>query len=445
MTSRDKTHTSAIDAYLTALAARLTVAPAERATILEEIRGHLEEASAAEVARGATEAEGQAHAVAAFGSVATAAHSINSALPVYWDLRRMAWGIVLGVLAIWVVWTLVTFPFLVQMVTDHQLNTIDGSPGNLLFIASPLAFGLFYVLRDGPWAALLILALFGAIAFVLGSRASNGRRAGLAFGLGVVVGLPFLLPAIVYTNSFIRPLAMLLFIVPIWLLVPYAIFAAWLGARTTQMRDAHALGRPPSAIRAVRGAATTAHGIRRLSASMLVGLVLLVALLGANGWSLVRAANIAPPVAVPVSQQLADAQRNLPFTIPQPGYLPDGAVLTRVDMGEAWCGQRCSVTLTYHNPDGTWLLLSVIPHDPSGPLSMEPGASPPLPSSPDAPDAFSSVSVGSYHQVWWLGDVETTEQQRSLSWDDGTLEYGLITNGPLSADALRQIAASLSS
>ncbi len=304
MTSRKRTSSATIDAYLTALAARLTVAPAERATIIEEIRGHLEEASAAEVARGSTEAEGEARAVAAFGSVATTAHSINVALPVYWDLRRMAWGILLGVLAIWIVWTLATFPFLVQMVTDHQLNTIDGSPGNLLFTASPLAFGLFYVLRDGPWAALLILALFGAIAFVLGSRASSGRRAGLAFGLGVVVGLPFLLPAIVYTNSFIRPLAMLLFIVPIWLLVPYAIFAAWLGARTTHMRDAHALGRPPSTIRAVHGVATAAHGMRRLSASMLVGLVLLVALLGANGWSLVRAANIAPPVAVPVSQQI---------------------------------------------------------------------------------------------------------------------------------------------
>ncbi len=445
MTSRERMSSATIDAYLAALANRLTVEPAERATILEEIRGHLEEASAAETARGATEAEAETRAVASFGSVTVTARSINAALPVYWDLRRMVWGILLGALTIWVVWTLVTFPFLVQMATDHQLNTIDGSPGNLLFTASPLAFGLFYVLRDGPWAALLILALFGAIAFVLGSRASSGRRAGLAFGLGVVVGLPFLLPAIVYTNSFIRPLAMLPVIVPIWLLAPYAVLAAWLGARTAHMRDAHALGRPPSTIRAVRGVATAAHGVRRLSASMLAGLVLLVALLGANGWSLVRAATIAPPTTVPVSQQFADAQRNLPFTIPQPSYLPDGAVLTRVDVDEAWCGQRCAVTLNYRNPDGTWLELLMIPHNPSGPLSMEPGAPPPLPSSPDAPGAFSSVSTVSYHQVWWLGDVEKTEQQRSLSWDDGTLQYGLITNGPVSADILRQIAASLSS
>ncbi len=296
MTSRERPPSATIDAYLAALAARLTVEPGERATILEEIRGHLEEAAAAEVARGSTAAEAEAGAVAAFGSAATTARSINSTLPVYWDMRRMLLGIVQGALAIWVIWTLATFPFVVPMVAGHQLD-ISTSPASLLFTASPLGFGLFYVLRNGPWAALLILAPFGAIAFVLGSRASRGWRAGLAFGLGVVVGLPFLLPAVVYTNSFIRPLSMLLVIVPIWLLAPYAVLAAWLGARTTRMRDAHALGRPPSTIHAVRGVATAAHGVRRLSSSLLVGLVLLVALLGATaGHSSARAQLRLPPL-----------------------------------------------------------------------------------------------------------------------------------------------------
>jgi len=443
MTSRERTSGATIDAYLAALAARLTVEPAESATILEEIRGHLEEATAAEVGRGAIAAEAESRAVATFGDVSATAHSINATLPVYWDMRRMLLGIVQGALAIWVIWTLATFPFVVPMAAEHQLD-VSTSPASLLFTASPLGFGLFYVLRNGPWAALLILALFGAIAFALGSRASNGARAGLAFGLGVVVGLPFLLPAIFYTNSFIRPLAMLLFIVPIWLLAPYAMLAAWLGARITRMRAPRTLSRPLSVVRAARGAVTTAHALRRLSAVSVVGLVLLVTLLGVGGWSFVRAGTIAPPAIVPIPQQLATAQRSLPFTIHQPGYLPAGAVLTRVDMAEAWCGPRCAVTLNYRNPDGSWLDLLVIPHDPSRPLAIEPGAPPPLPSSPDAPGAFASVSVGSYHQVWWLGAVEKTEQQRSLSWDDGTLEYVLITNAPLSADTLRQIAHSLS-
>lgn len=446
MRSRERPPSATIDAYLASLAARLTVEPAERATILEEIRGHLEEASAAEMARGATDADAQARAVAAFGSVATTARSINAALPVYWDWRRMAWGVVLGALAIWVIWTLATFPFVVQMAAGHKLDTIlsSTSPGELLFTASPLAFGLFYALRDGPWAALLILALFGAIAFALGTRASSGWRAGLAFGLGVVVGLPFLLPAIFYTNSFIRPLAALPFIVPIWLLMPYAVLAAWLGARIAHMRDARRLSHLPSVARTSQGAVTTAHGFRRLSAVSLIGLVLLVALLGVGGWSFVRAGAIAPLATAPVSQQLATAQRQLPFAIRQPDYLPAGTTLASVSVDEAWCA-RCSVSLNYHISPGAniYLYLYEIPHNPSESESVGLDMPPPLPSSPDAPSAFSSVSGGSYHQVWWLGGVEKTEQQRSLSWDDGTLEYGLITNGPLSADTLRQIAASL--
>ncbi|HEX5546327.1 MAG TPA: permease prefix domain 1-containing protein [Ktedonobacterales bacterium] len=434
MTSRDNSHASPIDAYLAELVAQLTVEPTERATILEEIRGHLEEATAAEVARGSTAAEAESRAVAAFGSVATTARSINSTLPLYWDWRQMARGVVLGALAIWVIWTLATFPFIVPMATEHQLD-VSTSPASLLFTASPLGFGLFYVLRNGPWAALLILALFGAIAFALGSRASTGWRAGLAFGLGVIVGLPFLLPAIFYTNSFIRPLAMLLFILPIWLLVPYAGFTSWLGARIARTRDTHALRRPP----------TTTSGNRhqrRLSTAIIVGLFLLVTLLGVSGWSFVRAATILPSPTIPVSQQLASAQRQLSFTIRQPGYLPAGTTLTSVDVAEAWCA-HCSVSLNYHISSGADIFLYEIPHNPSAPESVGPDMPPLLPSSPDAPDAYSSVTAVSYHQTWWLGADEKTEQQRSLSWDDGTLQYGLITNAPLSAATLKQIALSL--
>lgn len=442
MTSRDRTHSSPIAAYLTALEYRLTVEPVERATILEEIRGHLEEATAAAVARGATEGEAESQAVASFGDVSSTARAINAALPVYWDWRRMAWGVVLGALAIWIIWTLATFPFLVQMVIEHRLPTVSDAPGDLLFIASPLSFGLFYALRDGPWAALLILALFGAIAFALGNRASRGWRAGLAFGLGVVVGMPFLLPALVYSNSFIRPLSSLPVIVPIWLLVPYAMLASGLGARIARARDTRALRRPPATARLTRPTASANHHQRRLSSAIIVGLFLLVSLLGASGWSFVRAATIPPSPTIPVSQQLASAQQRLSFAIRQPGYLPAGTTLNDVTVPEAWCG-HCSVSLNYRLSNGSYIMLFEIPHNPSEPAPVGPDMPPPLPTSPDAPGAYSSVSADSYHQVWWLGGVETKEQQHSLSWDDGILQCGIITNAPLSADTLKQIALSL--
>lgn len=442
MTSRDSTYTSPIDTYLTALEYRLTVEPVERATILEEIRGHLEEATAAEVARGSTAAEAESRAVASFGAVSSTARSINSALPVYWDWRRMAWGVVLGALAIWIIWPLATFPFLVQMVIEHRLPTVSDAPGDLLFIASPLSFGLFYTLRDGLWAALLILALFGAIAFALGTRASQGWRAGLAFGLGVIVGMPFLLPALVYSNSFIRPLSSLPVIVIIWLLVPYAVVTAGLGARIVRARDTHILRRPPATARLTRPIASGNHSHRRLSSAIIVGLFLLATLLGVSGWSFVRAATIPPPTIVPVSQQLASAQQRLSFAIRQPAYLPAGTTLNDVTVDEAWCG-HCSVSLNYRLSNGSNIFLFEIPHNSSVPESVGPDMPPPLSTSPDAPGAYSNVTVVGYHQVWWLGAVEKTEQQRSLSWDDGTLQYGIITNAPLSADTLKQIALSL--
>lgn len=442
MTSRNSTHTSPIAAYLAALEYRLTVEPVERSTIIEEIRGHLEEAAAAEVARGATEGEAESQAVVSFGDISSTARSINSALPVYWDWRRMAWGVVLGALAIWVVWTLATFPFLVQMVIEHRLPTVSDAPGDLLFIASPLSFGLFYALRDGPWAALLILALFGAIAFVLGTRASRGWRAGLAFGLGVVVGMPFLPLAPVFQAPHASPLGLLAVIVIIWLLVPYAMLAAGIGARIARARDAHVLLRPPTAARLTRPIASGNHSHRRISVAVGVGFVLLVSLLGVSGWSFVRAAMIPPPTIVPVSQQLASAQQRLSFTIRQPGYLPAGTTLNDVTVDEAWCG-HCSVSLNYRLSNGSNIFLFEIPHNSSVPASVGPDMPPPLSTSPDAPGAYSSVTVVGYHQVWWLGAVEKTEQQRSLSWDDGTLQYGIITNAPLSADTLKQIALSL--
>ncbi|MGE5333687.1 MAG: permease prefix domain 1-containing protein [Nitrososphaerota archaeon] len=452
MTSREIPATSPIDAYLVALSARLTVEPAARATILEEIRGHLEEAATAEAARGATGAEAEARAVAAFGSVGETARSINAVHPVYWDWRRMAQGIVFGALAIWVTWTLITFPFLVQMAVAHRLNpgASDASgmtPGELFFSSSPLSFGLFKVLfGEGPWAVLLVLAIFGAIAFALGSRASQGWRAGLAFGLGVFVGMPYLPLVFVFHDRAVMPQSLLPAIISIWLLIPYSVLAAWLGARVARRMDTRALHRPPATGHLMGSSAFSARKARRLSTTALAGLALLVILLGINGWSLVRAVSIPIPVSPPASQQLANAQQVLPFIIRQPRFLPSGTRLTGADAsGEAWCGKQCSVVLQYRNSDGTWLDLLEIPNNPSPPGTgvVGTGMIPTPPASPDGPGALSTITAVGYQPVWWLGGKETSEQQTSLRWDDGALEYFLSTNGRISADTLRQIALSL--
>ncbi|HET8906777.1 MAG TPA: permease prefix domain 1-containing protein [Ktedonobacterales bacterium] len=433
MTIRDRTHIQTIDGYIAALAARLTVTPEAQATILEEIGGHLQDAAAAEQARGVPANEAEGRAVAAFGAVKETARSLNATLPVDWDLRRMAQGLLLGALSIWFTWTLVTFPFLVQMAIEHHLDTVATLPGSLIFSASPLSFGLFYTLREGPWAALLIVALFGAIAFVLGSRASQGWRAGLAFGLGVFVSMPFLFLTFVFHDREILPQQMLPAIVPIWLLVPYAVGAASLGARIARRRNGRNLGHTSLAMSAPR----------RIPRAVVAGLIVLMMLLGFNGWSFVRATTMKPVVNPPLAQQLAAAQRAVSFTIRQPRYLPAGTALTQVSIDSAWCGARCSVSLEYLGPHGVYLDLGEIPHNPAESSQPGPIAIPTPPTSPNAPDAYSTMSTVGYHPVWWLGGVETQEPQSTLAWDDGNVFYILNTNGPLSADELRQIAASL--
>lgn len=424
--SRDMTSTSPIDAYLAALSTRLTVDPEKRATILEELRNHLKEAAAAEEAQGATPAEAEAQAVAAFGSVAETARSFNATLPVYWDWRRMAQGVVFGALTIWIVWTLVTLPLLVQALAEHHFDTgaSSMSPGDLLFFASPLSFGIFYALADGPWAGVLILVLFGAVAFVLGSRASSGWRAGLSFGLGVFVGLPFLFPAVVYNTRFVPPLLALPFIVPIWLLAPYAIFAAWLGERFARVNDR----------RRMRVATIPAPRSRSTPGVAIAGLLILVALLGVNGWSLVRSLTSAPAAPSPsVEQQLATAQAELPFTIRQPGYLPAGMALTSAFPAYSDCNpcvNYSAVILEYRDSHGGWITLTEESHQP-----------PATPTSSAMLDF--SISAGSsteYRRMWWLGAEVRTEQQTTLAWNDGALDYTLSTNMQMPLPMLERIA-----
>ena len=353
MTSRERPSSATIDAYLAALAARLTVEPDERATILEEMRGHLEEATVAEAARGAHRGGcGGARG----GGVRFSRDNrplINSTLPVYWDMRRMLLGIVQGALAIWVIWTLATFPFVVHFAAQPQFDAFT-SPAALLFTASPLGFGLFYTLVDGPWAALLMLALFGAIAFALGSRASSGWRAGFAFGLGVIVGMPFLPVSLLPLGQHFTPWANAVpGVLTIWgYALPFAVFAARLGARFAHTRND----------RRMRVAAIIPTQRRRIRRATLVGILVFVALLGVNGWSFVHSLTPDPTSAARVAaHELATAQAKLPFVIRQPGYLPDGMALKRVLPAVSDCNPCVGYTvaiLRYRDSHDNWIELT---------------------------------------------------------------------------------------
>jgi hypothetical protein len=260
-----------IDAYLAELARRLSASPQARDALLEEVRGHLEETAARLEAQGAIAATAAEQAITAFGAPGAVAARFNAVHAVRWDLHRMLMGGLIGALSLYVVWTLVTYPLLVQLATQ-DMPTHDGSTAlALLFRATPLAFGLFGVVsRDALWLVPLLLLLFGALLFAWGRRARHSWRPGCAYGLGAVVGMPWLLPAIPLQWGRGSLAALLLAVGALWLLLPYTMLAswaggrtAWAGGRTARAGLSLALRRPPRLHRITAVGATAVRAPQR--------------------------------------------------------------------------------------------------------------------------------------------------------------------------------------
>ena len=426
-----------IAGYLAQLARRLTVDATTRTAILEEVRGHLEASLAQQEQTGVTRASAEPRAIAAFGPVEQVAGRFNAVHPVHWEPRRMIAGTAQGVVALWLLWTLLTFPLLAQQALDQDrlgagMLATPLDPASLLFSATPLAFGLFYVLAANPVSAALLLGtfllLFAALPFVWGARARRGWLTGLAFGLGVIVGFPWLLPAVVVRWSEMSAPSLLFSVLAIWLLLPYAIGASWLGHRLVAVRTgkiAHMEGG-----RAGLPALFSRLGRFQGRASRIALAAVLLILLSINGWSWLRVAVFAPPVAS-AQQQLLVAQQAVNFAIHQPAYLPRGLALARVSASAPTC-TACSVSLIYQSQDGSQIFLTEWS---ALTLSM------PLPAPPNY--QVSGGMVGGVHPVWWLEDETTTEQQLNLTWSAGGLDYFLSSTGPFSVDELKVIAGSL--
>jgi hypothetical protein len=416
-----------IDTYLAQLAGRLSVAPATRAAILQEVHDHLEDAAQHRMASGMARAEAEEQVVAVFGDPAEVALRFNAVHPLHWDRQRFGVGILWGIAATWTLWTLLTYPVLVQTATQGQtLSSIDtSSPWSLFFAATPLSFGLFSVLAlYWYWFVPLFVLLYGLTPFVWARRAHHGWQPGLAFGLGVMLGFPWLLPAVIYRWQPWNPLASLLPVVGIWLLAPVAVFAGWLGYRSLRLR-------PVSPVAPRGGRADAPSGPIRLTRAIALASCLVLALLALNSWSFVRAAGLHAAAALPpLSQQISAAQGNLSFTLREPSYVPQDLALVSVTATPGTCLNPC-VSLLYHGSHGAWLGILEIATTPT-----------PLPYRTSASYQVSQGTVGDVRPTWWLGDDTTMEHQASVTWVKDGIDFILVTNGAVSVDDLERVAGS---
>ncbi len=423
---------SPIDEYLATLERRLGMNATMRAQILAEVRTHLEEATAREEATGADRAAAQTRTIDSFGAATAVAERFNAVHPAEWDALRFVQGVAWCVVASWFLWTLVTYPLLVWLTL--QQGHIPGNPPGvfsdptleLLFYATPLAFGAFWVLATSPllWLVLFLL-LYAAVPFAWGRHSRPGWRPGLAYGLGVVVGFPWMLPAIVThwmqmgTGAGVMGLLITL---AIWLLVPFAMLASWLGSR---------LRLPDLRRRRDWLSSLQMRSARRIPLARIMTIGGALALLGLSVWAWTAAAAWGARPRPTVAEQLAAAQLLVDFPIRLPTALPDDMSLAKVEVPPTDC-TPCSVRLVFQGPHAEQLLLDesdVIPTNLA------------IPSPPNY--QVSEGRVTGEHPVWWLGESVTVEQEVNLVWTADGIFYFLGSNGTFSVDALKQIAASI--
>jgi hypothetical protein len=425
---------SPIEEYLATLERWLGMNATTRAQILAEVRAHLEEAAARDEATGAAHAAAQTRAIDSFGAAKAVAERFNAVHPAEWDMLRFVKGVAWGVVASWFLWTLVTYPLLVWLTL--QQGHIPGNPPGvftdptleLLFYATPLAFGAFWVLATSPLLWLVpFLLLYAAVPFAWGRHSRPGWRPGLAYGLGVVVGFPWMLPAVAAHWMQMGADAgggALLITLAIWLLVPFAMLASWLGSRRR-------LWLPDLRRRRDRLSSLRIRSARRLPVVRIMTVGGALALLGLSVWAWTAAAAWGARPQPTAADQLAAARRVVEFPIRLPTALPDSMGLASAQLPVGGCAS-CSVSLVFQGLHGHQLILDESDANPSGGT---------IPSPPNY--QVSEVGVTGEHPVWWLGESVTVEQQVNLEWTADGIFYFLGSNGTFSIDELKQIAASI--
>lgn len=423
---------SRIDAYLATLQSRLGMGATFRAQILAEVRSHLEEATAHQEAMGADHDTAERRAIELFGKVQDVAARFNAVHPAEWDALRFVKGVAWGAVACWFVWTLVTYPLLAWL-TLQQGHIPGNPPGllpaaqlDLLFYATPLAFGAFWVLATSPLLWLVpFVALYVAVPFAWGRHSRTAWRAGLAYGLGVVVGFPWMLPAVVVQWVQLgarQGTVTLLVMLAIWLMVPLAVLASWLGSRVRLPK----VRRPSHQIDSLH-----VRLPRRMHVARVLAAGGALALLGVSAWAWTATAAWGARAQPTPAQQFAIAQHALDFAIRLPAALPEGVHLTSAQLPTDGCAS-CYVSLSFQGAHGEQLTLDETDRIP---------ATLPIPSPPNYD--VSQVGATSVHPIWWLGEQITVEQQVNLDWTADGLYYFLGSNGGFSVDELRSIADSI--
>lgn len=427
-----------IDDFLTELSEQLRVSAETRDAILAEVRAHLEEAASHTEASGLARVGAEAQAVAAFGAAQTVATSFNNIHPIEWDRQRFVKGVAWGIVAAWLIWTLVTYPLLVWL-TFQQGHIPGNAPRvsalpavDMLFYAAPFAYGAFWVIATNPilWLAPFLL-LFGALPFIWGWQARQGWKPGLAYGLGVVVGFPWVIPGVIMRVSSRGASGVVVMLLPVlafWLLVPFAMLASWLGSRARSWLRHIPLPRLLSAFRRSR-----VNARRRIVTARALVAVVAFLLIATSVWSGIQATAWGDRPQPATAQQLAEAERFAGFHVRLPAVLPPGMQLVQVAHELAGCSP-CGISLMYHDAHGREIVL------------FERNQVDPWVADSTPPNYRTSEGTAvAVHPVSWLYDDTRTFHERMVGWTDGSMSYMLSTSDDFSIDQLEQIAASITS
>jgi len=423
-----------IDQYLEELRRELTVDAPTQEMILEEVRGHLLEATHERQAKGEDLTTAEEGAIRAFGSVPTVSGRYNAVHPQAWHRGAMLRGIAWGAVSSWIIWIGIAFPLIVfSAINDRNapIPTTDSNWlfGQILFKSMPFAYGLLQDISNAYWVLIPMLLLFGIIPFFWGMRASSGWRPGFSFGIGIICGYPWLLISPIYQalmSSEDNRLFLYLIVAIIWLLWPYAIAMSWLGHRAAQHFSRSAPSRMSRTVLAM-GWPVTQH-IIIISAI----LCLVCACIGAT----TQLYRLTPKT---IDQQLHDAQQNIPYVPYLPQFMAPGFVLVGVQNSlgqQAQTCDRCYIIFEYRNIQGHELYLNEWNGD-DFPLSSN---SMPI---ADGSLQYETWSGGAIYNSWWLGVDIRQIHGVIIHWSKYQMHFLLSNTDNVSQTLLTQIAESV--
>jgi hypothetical protein len=220
-----------IERYLSDLRRHLTGSESERAALLEEVRGHLEEKAASYSAQGMDGQAAEQEAVKTFGSARHLVRQLAAVQPAHWGVKRFLLAMLLGAIVAWGLWTAIAFPLVTNIsMIDLSQRVVSSPPSllHLLILSTPLSTVSFGELWFHS-GVLPVVLLYFIPAFLWGKSARRWWLPGLAYGLGAVITHPlpyFGLAFTFYAERFEYHTAAVM----VLMLLPLTVAAAGLGA-----------------------------------------------------------------------------------------------------------------------------------------------------------------------------------------------------------------------